>query len=32
MSMTGIGPLIATALYAGIGQGQAFNSGRHLAA
>ncbi len=32
MSMTGIGPMIATALYAGIGQGQAFNSGRHLAA
>ena len=32
MSMTGIGPLIATALYAGVGQGQAFSSGRHLAA
>lgn len=32
MSMSGIGPVIATALYAGVGQGQAFNSGRHLAA
>lgn len=32
MSMTGIGPIIATALYAGVGQGQAFRSGRHLAA
>ena len=32
MSMTGIGPLIASALYAGVGQGQAFRSGRHLAA
>ena len=32
ISMTGIDPLIATALYAGIGNGQAFKSGRHLAA
>lgn len=32
MSMTGIGPLIASALYAAIGAGQAFNSGRHVAA
>ena len=32
MSMTGIGPIIATALYASIGQGHAFDNGRHLAA
>ena len=32
MSMTGIGPVIATVLYASIGQGQMFSSGRHLAA
>ena len=32
MTMTGIGPLIATALYAAIGQGSTFVSGRHLAA
>lgn len=32
MSMTGIGPVIATILYAAIGNGQAFSNGRHLAA
>jgi transposase len=32
MSMTGIGPVIATVLYASIGMGEAFSSGRHLAA
>jgi transposase len=31
-TMTGIGPLISTALYAGIGQGNTFENGRHLAA
>lgn len=31
-TMTGIGPIIATALYAGIGDGKAFNSGRHVSA
>ncbi len=32
MSMNGIGPTIATALYSAIGQGQGFKSGRHLSA
>jgi transposase len=32
MSMDGIGPLIATALVAAIGSGQAFNNGRQVAA
>ena len=30
--MTGIGPIVATAFYAGIGDGKAFNSGRHVSA
>jgi transposase len=32
MSMTGIGPVIATILYASIDKGQEFSNGRHLAA
>lgn len=31
-TMTGIGPIVATAFYAGIGDGKAFKSGRHVAA
>ncbi len=31
-TMTGIGPIIATAFYAGIGDGKAFKSGRHVSA
>lgn len=31
-TMNGIGPVIATAFYAGIGDGKDFNSGRHLSA
>ncbi|WP_435275279.1 IS110 family transposase [Psychrobium sp. nBUS_13] len=31
-TMNGIGPINATALYAGIGDGKDFNSGRHLSA
>lgn len=31
-TMTGIGPIVATAFYAGIGDGKAFNSGRHVSA
>ncbi|GAB5540199.1 MAG: IS110-like element IS1111A family transposase [Salibacteraceae bacterium] len=32
MTMTGIGPVIATAMYAAIGNGSEFSSGRHLSA
>ena len=32
MTMTGIGPVIATAMYAAIGNGSQFSSGRHLSA
>jgi len=28
--MTGIGPIVANAFYAGIGDGKVFNSGRHV--
>ena len=31
-TMNGIGPLISSALYAGIGDGKAFKSGRHVSA
>ncbi len=31
-TMTGIGPIIATALYSAIGDGKTFKSGRHMAA
>jgi len=31
-TMTGIGPVVATAFYAGIGDGKAFSSGRHVSA
>lgn len=31
-TMTGVGPIIATAFYAGIGDGKAFKSGRHVSA
>ncbi|MFT5756269.1 MAG: transposase [Alteromonadaceae bacterium] len=31
-TMTGIGPIIATAFYAGVGDGKAFKSGRHVSA
>jgi len=31
-TMTGIGPIVATAFYAGIGDGKAFTSGRHVSA
>ena len=31
-TMTGIGPVIASAMFAAIGQGEAFQSGRHVAA
>jgi len=31
-TMTGIGPIVATAFYAAIGDGKAFNSGRHVSA
>jgi len=31
-TMTGIGPIVATAFYAGIGDGKAFKSGRHVSA
>lgn len=30
--MTGIGPIVATAFYSGIGDGKAFNSGSHVSA
>jgi len=30
--MTGIEPDVATAFYAGIGEGKAFNNGRHVSA
>lgn len=32
MTMTGIGPVIASALFASVGDGQGFKSGRHMAA
>ncbi len=32
MTMAGTGPVVASALYASIGNGQAFSSGRHMAA
>jgi len=31
-TMTGAGPIVATAFYVGIGVGKAFNSGRHVSA
>lgn len=31
-TMTGIGPIIASAFYAGIGDGKTFKSGRHVSA